>query len=610
MPTVHPSQPAQAHRHGHNHKSWLSSGLLSALLATLLALSACGGGGGGSGSSASPSQVVTKPKSEAEAARFLVQSTFGPTPADVNSVMNQGFEPWIDAQLNTPLGISHVGLTQASQQASQAKTIGNTEVLQSWWTHALTDPAQLRQRVAFALSEIFVVSSMDGTLSGNGLLLASYMDMLTNGIDGTHRQLLENVALHPAMGVYLSHRGNRREDPKSGRIPDQNFAREVMQLFSIGLYQLNADGTQKLVNSQPIETYTPDDVRGLSKVFTGFSWSVPAGKEGLSWDKCFFRNNACQDDSQLTSPMRAYFDPKVPLTSDANPHDSGAKTVPSLGLSLPARLDPMADLRDALDALERHENTAPFFCKQLIQRLVTSNPSPTYVADVVGVYKANGGAIKPVVKAILMHAEARQLGGQDIARYGKLREPLLRMTHLLRALPHKSDNAASASTAGATPYYLVAETDNPGTSLGQTPLRAASVFNFFRPGYVPAQTQLGQEGRVAPELQTTSETSVIGYANLMADVLNNGTGASNPFTKKRDVQFDYSSLDALAGTPAALVDKASQMLINQPTAPEPLRTTAINAIDKMNNKTATDRKLRIQAALLLVAVSPDFTVQQ
>jgi len=571
----------------------------------MLALSACGGGDSGGGG-----PVITKPQSEAEAARFLVQSTFGPTPADVNQVMTQGFEPWIDAQLTTPLGISHVGLARVSQQVSQAKNIGNTELVQSWWTHAVTDPAQLRQRVAFALSEIFVVSSMDGTLSGNGLLLASYMDMLTNGIDGSHRQLLENVALHPAMGIYLSHRGNRREDPKSGRIPDQNFAREVMQLFSIGLYQLNADGTQKLLNNKPIETYTPEDVRGLSKVFTGFSWSVPPGKEGLSWDKCFFRNSACQDESQLTSPMRAYFDPKVPLTSDANPHDSGPKTAPSLGLSLPARLDPMADLRDALDALERHENTAPFFCKQLIQRLVTSNPSPTYVADVVGVYKANGGAIKPVVKAILMHAEARQLGGQDIARYGKLREPLLRMTHLLRALPHRSDNAASASAAGLAPYYLFGETDNAGTSLGQTPLRAPSVFNFFRPGYVPAQTQLGQEGRVAPELQTTSETSVIGYANLMADVLNNGTGSGNSFTKKRDVQFDYSSLDALAATPAALIDRASKLLLNRDTAPEPLRTTAINVIDKMANKNANDRKLRIQAALLLVTVSPEFTVQQ
>jgi uncharacterized protein (DUF1800 family) len=603
MPAVHPHSPAWAHCPSPSR--WRHSALLSPLLVALLTLSACGGGDSGGGG-----PVITKPQSEAEAARFLVQSTFGPTPADVNQVMTQGFEPWIDAQLTTPLGISHVGLARVSQQVSQAKNIGNTELVQSWWTHAVTDPAQLRQRVAFALSEIFVVSSMDGTLSGNGLLLASYMDMLTDGIDGSHRQLLENVALHPAMGIYLSHRGNRKEDPKSGRIPDQNFAREVMQLFSIGLYQLNADGTQKLLNNKPIETYTPEDVRGLSKVFTGFSWSVPPGKEGLSWDKCFFRNSACQDESQLTSPMRAYFDPKVPLTSDANPHDSGPKTAPSLGLSLPARLDPMADLRDALDALERHENTAPFFCKQLIQRLVTSNPSPTYVADVVGVYKANGGAIKPVVKAILMHAEARQLGGQDIARYGKLREPLLRMTHLLRALPHRSDNAASASAAGLAPYYLFGETDNAGTSLGQTPLRAPSVFNFFRPGYVPAQTQLGQEGRVAPELQTTSETSVIGYANLMADVLNNGTGSGNSFTKKRDVQFDYSSLDALAATPAALIDRASKLLLNRDTAPEPLRTTAINVIDKMANKNANDRKLRIQAALLLVTVSPEFTVQQ
>jgi len=161
-----------------------------------------------------------------------------------------------------------------------------------------------------------------------------------------------------------------------------------------------------------------------------------------------------------------------------------------------------------------------------------------------------------------------------------------------------------------TAFYLFGDTDNPGTSLGQTPLRAPSVFNFFRPGYVPAQTQLGQEGRVAPELQTTSETSVIGYANFLADILNNGTGAGNPITKKRDVQFDHSGMDSLAGTPAALIDKASQMLLFQSPAPEPLRSTAITALDKMANKTANDRRLRVQAALLLVAVSPEFTVQQ
>ena len=594
MSAVHPAPSTPAHRPSPTR--WGAVVLLGALVF----LSACGGGDSSDGQVTPDGTVVTRPQNKAEAARFLVQSTFGPTQADVDNLMSQGYEPWIDSQLSQPLGISHLGLARASQAASQVKTIGNTELLQSWWTHALTDPAQLRQRVAFALSEIFVVSSMDANLSGNGLLLASYLDMLNDSMGGTHRQLLENVALHPAMGIYLSHRGNRKEDTKSGRIPDQNFAREVMQLFSIGLYQLHADGTPKKLNGKSIETYTSEDVRGLSKVFTGFSWSVPPGKEGLSWDKCFFRNSACQDDSQFTTRMAAYNDP----------HDSGPKSVPSLGLNLPARVDPMGDLRDALDALERHENTAPFFCKQLIQRLVTSNPSPGYVADVVGVYRANGGAITPVVKAILMHSEARNLAAQDRARYGKLREPLLRLTHLLRAVPHRSDHANSARAAGGPAFYLFGDTDNPGTSLGQTPLRAPSVFNYFRPGYVPAQTRLGQEGSVAPELQTTSETSVIGYANFLADILNNGTGAGNPITKKRDVQFDHSGMDSLAGTPAALIDRASEMLLFQSPAPEPLRSTAITALDKMANKNANDRRLRVQAALLLVAVSPEFTVQQ
>lgn len=568
-------------------------------LGLTLLLAACGGGDSGSSNERQYPYSI-KPESDAQAVRFLTQTTFGPTPTDVSRVTSMGYEAWIDEQLGKPgLQLSHVDMSKAALLATKSDRPRALEALHTWWTQALNDPAQLRQRVAFALSEIMVVSSMDGTLGDNGLLLASYMDMLNRSVDGNYRQLLENVALHPAMGIYLSHRGNRKEDTKSGRVPDENFAREVMQLFSIGLQDLNMDGSPKLVNGKPVESYTSDDVKGLAKVFTGFSWWIPPDKTSLEWWRCFYRNDTCKDERQLTTSMSSY----------AQEHSITEKKFLGVTIAAQATADPAGDLRIALDRLASHDNTAPFISRQLIQRLVTSNPSPAYVAAVAQTFKDTGGSIKAVVKAILLHPEARMPEQQNLATYGKLREPVLRLSHLLRALPHTSDAATAARTAGVTPVYLTAETDNPGTALGQTPLRSASVFNFFRPGYTPTQTALGQQGLVAPELQTTSETSVIGYANFLADTLTNGFGPYSQTLKRRDVQFDLSGFDALADDPAALMDTVSRRLLGR-AASEPLRTTGATAIGKMLNKTAADRRLRVQAAILLVGVSPDFTVQQ
>ncbi len=565
-----------------------------------VALSACGGGGGGA--NAAPQVYASKPENDAQALRFLSQASMGAAPADVSRVKALGYEGWIDEQLNqTQLQSTYVDAAKASQTAFKNTKIRTLEVYHSWWGHAIADPAQLRQRIAFALSQIFVVSVLDGTLSDNGLLVVSYQDMLERSIDGNYRQLLENVTLHPAMGIYLSHRGNRKENSTTGRVPDQNFAREVMQLFSLGLYMLNEDGSLQLNNSgKPIETYGSADVMGLSRVMTGFSWWRPTQLTNVQWFDCFYRNSKCTDERQLTTAMSAYeqehsVSEKVFL----------GKTIPAV--VPPAVADPVGDLKIALDHLAAHPNVAPFISKQLIQRLVTSNPSPAYVADVVNVFQSSQGNIKAVVKAILLHPQARVLPQFGLQTYGKVREPLLRMTHLLRALPHTSDWDAAARSAGTVPFYAINDTDNPGTSLGQSPLRAPSVFNFFRPGYTPVQTALGQQGLVAPELQLASETSVVGFANFMTDMLNNGWGDGT--LGRRDVRFNLSSFEALADDPAALVDAVTMRVLGSK-APEPLRTTAVDAISKMANKTAADKTARAKAAVLLVAVSPDFTVQQ
>ena len=226
-----------------------------------------------------------------------------------------------------------------------------------------------------------------------------------------------------------------------------------------------------------------------------------------------------------------------------------------LGVTVPAQAtaDPRASLRAALDRLANHPNTAPFISRQLIQRLVTSNPSDQYVIDITRVFRSSGGNLPSVVKEILLHPEARQpttaLG--SISAYGKVREPVLRLAHLLRAVPHTS---SQYSSSGSNRFYLAVESSDPGTELAQTPMRSPSVFNFYRPGYRPPQTQVADRGLVAPEMQITTETSVLGYANFVADILENGWGEWVGSPSAKDIQFDFSGWSSLTSNPAGLID--------------------------------------------------------
>lgn len=560
-------------------------GLASACLATIL-LAACGG-----------ADEKPEPISEEEAVRFLAQASFGPTPADISRLQAMGYSKWIDEQLSIPSSLpTHVQLVEASASARAAAKPDATDVTYSWWTHAVKDNLQLRQRVAFALSEIFVIST-SGDLVDKGRMVASYMDMLTRDSSSTYRALLEDVAMHPAMGIYLSHRGNRKEDLGTGRVPDENFAREVMQLFSIGLYELNTDGSVKLSNGQPIETYNSNDVKGLAKVFTGFSWNWPTAQSALVWWKCFWRTTECNDANQDISSMSGY----------EQEHSTSIKQFLGVTVDAQSTANPQLSLRTALDRLANHPNTAPFISKQLIQRLVTSNPSAGYVSDIAQVFKATGGNIGQVVKAILLHAEARHSNPSDST--GKLREPVLRLAHLMRALPHTSDTYSEQAAASRIPYYPIAETDDPGVALGQTPMRSPSVFNFFRPGYQPAQTNLGNQGLVSPEMQITTETTVVGYANFLATILNDGFGKWNSTARINDVRFDLSAFEALADQPQQLVTAVGKRLLGTD-VPTEVANQAITAITAMANRTASDKRKRAQAAVLLVAVSPSFIVQQ
>lgn len=581
-------------------------------------LSACGGGGGGgtepnatdtgvngSGAGSLPAASI----SEADAHRFLAQASFGATPATVASVKSLGYAGWIDKEFESALATSHVATVDSSASRLGADKPRFQDIPYTWWTHAVTDPAQLRQRVAYALSQIFVVSTIDSTLSDNARLVASYMDMLTQRSSGTYRELLEAVALHPAMGVYLSSMQNRKEDPVSGRIPDENFAREVMQLFSIGLHELNDDGTLKLRNGLPIETYTSDDVRGLAKVFTGLAWHRPAGNSA-EWWRCFWASTGCNDvAAQTTMPMTAY----------AEMHSTSEKRF--LGVTIPAQTtaNPAQSLRLALDRLATHSNTAPFISKQLIQRLVTSNPSPAYVGRVTAVFRSSNGDLKAVVKAILMDAEARTpaSGGVSMATYGKVREPVLRLTQLLRAIPHSSTTYTtmqSASTQTSAPFYRAAGTEDQATALGQTPMRSPSVFNFYRPGYKPPRSQAGALQLVAPEMQITNETSVLGYANFIATILEQGWGDTNAQTGKPDIQFNLGTLQALddgsdRARPQRLVDEVARRMLGTTLATQ-VNERVVTAVGAMPHASEQQKRRRVAAAITLIALSPSYIVQQ
>lgn len=572
---------------------------------TAALLAACGGGNSSQGTSSDPDSRLTisasmLPSDDEDAHRFLTQATFGATPGEVARVKKIGYDNWIDEQFALPLQSSHLSMAEASARHRGHSSVDAYDVLNTWWTHAVHDPAQLRQRVAFALSEIFVVSTVS---VDNGRTVASYLDVLTEGGNQNYRQLLEAVALHPAMGQYLSHLTNRKEDPGSGRVPDENFAREVMQLFSIGLYQLDSQGQQVKVGNKPVETYNAEDVKGMAKVFTGWSWFSPQAilATGIETWRCFWRVSPCREDSQEVTAMSPY----------ASEHSTSARTVLGTAIAAQSSPNPKADLADALDRLANHANTAPFISRQLIQRLVTSNPSPQYVGDVAAVFRNSGGNLKAVVKAILLHPEARQPANvlSDLSTYGKLREPVVRMAHLLRTLPHTSKAYADSQAAGTLPFLMTTDTDSSSTALGQSPMRSPSVFNFFRPGYSPPQTRMGNAKLVAPEMQITNETSVVAYANFVSAILRDGWGQWRSESNQLDIQFDTSAFNTQVTSASSLIDAVAQTLLGAP-LPADTRTLAITALDAMPVGTDTQKKQRIRAAILLTAVSPGFTVQQ
>ena len=520
-----------------------------------------------------PPSINLSVVNDVDAPRFLTQATFGPTAADIITLQAQGYTTWINNQMALP-ETSHRIATDADFAAFPATS--QTAAIQqnrqaAWWKISLTAPDQLRQRVAFALSEIFVTSDVASSLNGQADGLANYYDLLANDAFGNFRTLLNDLTLSPAMGNYLNMLRNAKANAAKGTNADENYAREVQQLFTIGLNELQPDGTLMLDSSGlPIPTYNQNEIVQTANALTGWGYNSAAANPG-------FYGAAADFDH----PMMAY--PAF--------HDETQKTIVN-GIVIPANQTAPQDLKMLLDALFNHPNTGPFICSQLIQRLVTSNPSPAYVYRVAQVFGNDGtgtrGNLAAVIKAILLDYEARSVTEINNAGFGKLKEPLLRMTEIFRAF-----NASSAE--GRFPIF------DPEIPLDQAALRSPTVFNFFPPGYVQPGT-LASAGLLAPEFQITTASTAISVPNY---VYSNIYTPASPSAST--IVLDLSSLTADASNPANMVSTLSQLVCCNEMSPQ---TQQLIVSELKSLPSSTTPAALAQAALYLTATSQDAAIQR
>ena len=453
------------------------------------------------------------------------------------------------------------------------------------WSQLITAPDPMRKRMALALSEFFVVSLTGLDFNWRSHAMAHYWDTLAAHALGNYRDLLEAVTLHPAMGAYLNTKGNKKENA-SGRQPDENYAREVMQLFTVGLHQLNADGSAKTDGAgNKLDTYSAADVSNLARVFTGYDFDVSQNV-----------NTVLPRTGGGTRTVGNTAFARLPMALTAANHSTLAATF--LGTTIAAGTPGAQALKTALDTLFNHPNTAPFFCRQMIQRLVTSNPSVAYVARVAAVFGNNGAGVRgdlaQVFAAILMDDEARGPSGLTQPEFGKLREPMLRLVQWARTFELNS-------TSGG---WKIGDLSNAATQLGQSPLRAPSVFNFFRPGYVPASTALS-DGVVAPEFQLVTESSVGGYLNYMMGVVSSGLNAG-------DINALYTSELVLVTDAQALVRRVNLLLCAGQLSPanQTLIVNALNATPITAASSASSQRNRICAAVLMLMACAEYLIQK
>ncbi len=486
----------------------------------------------------------------------------------ISQIQLNGFDSFLNSQFSLPATLTGPRVDAAIAALPSGTDPSNPLFQEAWWYTVVNAPDQLRQRVAFVLSEIMVISANGNSMFQHPEAMATYWDVLTQDAFGNFRQLLEDVTLNPGMGDFLDMVHNDKPNPQLNTEPNENYAREIMQLFTIGLYKLNQDGSQQLDgNGQPIPTYDQDVVEGYAHVFTGWYWY------------------------QTGTPTWNFAPPEYrhPMIAFPNHHDTGAKTLLN-GVTLPAGQTQAQDLQNGLDLIFNHPNVGPFIAQRLIQRLVTSNPSPGYISRVAGVFANNGrnvrGDLKAVIQAVLLDPEARTLTGSN--SYGHEREPLIRLANLYRAF-------SASSSSGK---FVV---NNSTFNFGQAALYAPSVFNFFSPFYSQSGP-IQNAGLVAPEFQITTDTTVITSANKMRSAVYQQPNPSNPDT----IVLDLSGQSQLASNPTALVDSLNVLLMSGQMSAN-MRSIVINAVTQIP---AANTLERAQTAVHLIVTSPEFVIEK
>ena len=532
--------------------------------------------------------------SSLDASRLLAQATFGPTDSEIERVRSMGIQAWLDEQisLDASLHVDHLkwamtllgdgfhdfGQSVTGVPSVTPRTPRVDDRMYTWWTHAIEASDQLRQRIAFALSEILVVSDRSPALQNYPLAVANYYDIMVRNAFGNYRDIMEDVSLSPMMGIYLTIVRSSKADPEAGLLPDENYGRELLQLFTIGLKWLNPDGTDQLgPDGNPIPTYGMDEILNFSRVFTGWTFS---GSSNFFW--------ARSSDVDLMNPMMAF---------EAY-HDTDPKTLFG-GVTLPANQSAYDDLSDALDNIFHHPNMGPFLARGLIQRLVTSNPSPAYIYRVASAFDDNGqgvrGDLAAVVKAILLDEEARDASRVSDPSYGKQREPIVRLTHLIRAFyEFQTDSPPTLGRFGFGRSLV--------GPLGQAPVYAPSVFNFFDKDYSPSGV-LQDDGLVAPEFQITSEVRAIDGANFVHQGIDRGFASGSGFTDR--MRLNLAAAIAVSSDVEQLLDYLDLVLMAN-LMPSDMRDTLRATLADINQ----EPQYRAESAIQLIVTSPQFVIQR
>ena len=471
--------------------------------------------------------------SAAAARRFLEQAAFGPTPNDAANVQTLGFQGWLNQQFATAPVTNYSSIT-----SSQGGLPG------LFLTNAVTNPDQLRQRVAFALSQIFVTSVQKLIWNDNMVL---YQNMLLNDAFANYRQIMYDVTLSPAMGQYLDMANNAKGDPSTGTLANENYARELMQLFTIGTNLLNQDGTVQVdSNHIPIPTYLQSAITEFARVYTGWTYAPAPGGQ-VSWN--------------------AYISSYGPMAPYPPEHDAGSKTLLN-GYVSPAGITPLQDLNNALDNIFNHPNVGPFVATLLIQHLVKSNPSPAYVSRVAAAFNNNGqgvrGDMQATLTAILLDPEARanDAGGNDQPTDGHLQEPALFIAGMFRAF------GGVMTTQNYFSWDLV--------NLNQDIFDSPSVFNYYSPNYMVPGTGAGSgTGLMGGEFQSHTPAAAVWRANVVATLFGQWSNPVESYGPGTIV--DVTPFLALTGSPATLVS-ALDLTLTHGTMPAAMKTEIVNAV--------------------------------